>query len=209
MGTALNFIIGTTADNIAIFGNTGQLLNVFTDGSQLVPACAGCGVDPEPCSGLITIVRMLADVAINSVSQIPLTGVATLAVLPGLINAMFDATSLGSTIAIQSTYDLLEAPVSLLADIRIVSSAIATPLRHFLGGCKVILDWSIANTPTPLSVAGTVESFVPTAVPTNAIGVVGDVTSVGSAVVGGATYDPVAIIGAVASALPILAVPGL
>ncbi|KAF9114009.1 hypothetical protein BGX27_000337 [Mortierella sp. AM989] len=184
----LDGIVGIT--NIVIpEGVTNPVSDYLQRINDMLRIPEGCGVEPPKCSGLIEIVRMLAMACIDLVEQIPLAGLAAKAVLPGLVNGMLDALTLGSTTAIQGAYDLLDAPVRIVEALPFVSN-IAVPFRTFLDGCKAILDCLIASTPTPISIIGEiVDSVLPTGIAT-------------AAPTAAATGVVDAVVGAVGSILP-------
>ncbi|KAF9438506.1 hypothetical protein BGZ76_007314 [Entomortierella beljakovae] len=135
-----------------------KILSMFT-----IPP--GCGEQPGACTGLISIVEMLADACVELVSQIPLAGIAAKAVLPGFIDSMMTAIRSGSTTAIQTAYDVLATPVGVVEMIPGIGE-IATPFRIFLDACKAILDCLVASTPTPTSIVSAIETLIPTEIPT-------------------------------------------
>ncbi|KAF9127136.1 hypothetical protein BGW39_006089 [Mortierella sp. 14UC] len=142
----------STGGVIAILYGILQVVNIISPADQMnvirdyllrlvgLPAIpTECGGSGRPSSGLIKIVRMMADAVVALVSAIPVFGAGIGLVLNPLLDGLFAALTLGSSAAINASYGLLSGALSVV-EIMPYFGNIAIPFRYLLEATKNVVD---------------------------------------------------------------------
>ncbi|KAF8977826.1 hypothetical protein BGZ46_007088 [Entomortierella lignicola] len=86
-------------------------LQIFINMLQVPP---GCGLQPNQCNGLISVVKTLVSACITSISDIPFVDAAIAPTLQSAIDAILSTLE---SEAIQAAYDVLDTPAQLLSEL--------------------------------------------------------------------------------------------
>ncbi|KAG0071862.1 hypothetical protein BGZ90_012103, partial [Linnemannia elongata] len=98
-----------------------------------------CGGGGSNCTGLIQIVRMIANALLVQIAGIPVAGYLIASTLNPLIDGLFQALTLGTSAVIYASYTALNAALTALALVPYFGT-ISTPLQYMVNAVKQIAD---------------------------------------------------------------------
>ncbi|OAQ29267.1 hypothetical protein K457DRAFT_894951 [Linnemannia elongata AG-77] len=98
-----------------------------------------CGGGGSNCTGLIQIVRMIANALLVQMAGIPVAGYLIASTLNPLIDGLFQALTSGTSAVIYASYTALNAALTTLAFVPYFGT-ISTPLQYMVNAIKQIAD---------------------------------------------------------------------